>query len=176
MCGGKATQETLLIGKTVTVFGVRGWLKLISYTEQPESIFSYQPWLIGNDQQQHKVTVDAWKHHGSGLIAHLAGIDDRDIARTWCRKNIRISKFLLPTLSDRDLYWYQLEGLSVTSCYEGQQKKLGIVKCLMETGANDVLVVTDDDSKERLIPYAEQFITNIDLNAGTIDVVWDPEF
>jgi len=58
--------------------------------------------------------------------------------------------------------------------------RLGYVDSLMETGANDVLVVKGDDQsldqEERLIPYIDQFVLNVDLGAGKIEVDWDPAF
>ena len=91
-----------------------------------------------------------------------------------------VSLTLLPDLSNDEFYWHQLEGLEVTSHFEGQQIRLGVVKSLLETGANDVLVVEGDahsvDRQERLIPYAEQYVTKIDVDSGIIDVIWDPEF
>ena len=71
-------------------------------------------------------------------------------------------------------------GLSVVSEFEGQQIRLGVVKSLLETGANDVLVIEGDtesiDREERLIPYVAQFVTDVDMAAKKIDVIWDPEF
>ncbi len=107
-------------------------------------------------------------------------VDDRDDARSWCNQDISIDKGLLPNLIQGDYYWHQLVGLSVVSEFEGQQFRLGVVKSLLETGANDVLVIKGDtesiDREERLIPYVEQFVTQVDMTAKKIDVIWDPEF
>jgi 16S rRNA processing protein RimM len=172
--------ETLVVGRITAVFGVRGWVKVHSYTQQLEAVFDYQPWWVDMPKGRQKIQVDDWKRHGDGLVAHLKGVDDRDIARTWCQQDIHVDKALLPDLSNQEFYWHQLEGLAVTSHFEGQEVRLGVVKSLLETGANDVLVVEGDaqsvDRQERLIPYAEQFVTSIDVENGTIDVIWDPDF
>ena len=173
-------METLVVGRITAVFGVRGWVKVHSYTQQLEAVFDYQPWWVDMPEGRQKIQVDDWKRHGDGLVAHLKGVDDRDIARTWCQQDIHVDKALLPDLSNQEFYWHQLEGLAVTSHFEGQEIRLGVVKSLLETGANDVLVVEGDaqsgDRQERLIPYAEQFVTSIDVENGTIDVIWDPDF
>ena len=173
-------METLVVGRITAVFGVRGWVKVHSYTQQLEAVFDYQPWWVDMPEGRQKIQVDDWKRHGDGLVAHLKGVDDRDIARTWCQQDIHVYKALLPDLSNQEFYWHQLEGLAVTSHFEGQEIRLGVVKSLLETGANDVLVVEGDaqsvDRQERLIPYAEQFVTSIDVENGTIDVIWDPDF
>ena len=173
-------METLVVGRITAVFGVRGWVKVHSYTQQLEAVFDYQPWWVDMPEGRQKIQVDDWKRHGDGLVAHLKGVGDRDIARTWCQQDIHVDKALLPDLSNQEFYWHQLEGLAVTSHFEGQEIRLGVVKSLLETGANDVLVVEGDaqsvDRQERLIPYAEQFVTSIDVENGTIDVIWDPDF
>ena len=173
-------METLVVGRITAVFGVRGWVKVHSYTQQLEAVFDYQPWWIDTPDGRQQVLVDDWKRQGDGLVVHIKGVDDRDIARAWCQQDILVDKSLLPVLSNQEFYWHQLEGLAVTSFFEGQEIRLGLLKSLLETGANDVLVVVGDaqsvDREERLIPYAEQFVTRIDIENGTIDVVWDPEF
>ncbi|MDA8782424.1 ribosome maturation factor RimM [bacterium] len=173
-------METLVVGRITAVFGVRGWVKVFSYTEQLEALFDYQPWLVDTDAGRQELTVDDWKRHGDGLVVHFKGLDDRDIARDWCQRDILVDKSRLPSLSQAEFYWHQLVGLAVVSHFEGTELRFGVVKSLLETGANDVLVVEGDadsiDRDERLIPYAEQFVTKVDLDAQRIDVIWDPEF
>ena len=126
-----------------------------------------------------KVEIDAWKRQGDGLIAHLQGVDDRDIARDWCHRDISVAKATIPKLEEKEFYWYQLEKLSVY-CHDQQVLKLGLVTTLLETGANDVLIVQGDsdsiDKRERLIPYTQDYVLNVDLDAMRIDVAWDPDF
>lgn len=172
--------QTLVVGRITTVFGVRGWVKVFSYTQSIETLFDYQPWWINGAKGWQQVVVDDWKRHTDGLVVHIKGVDDRDVARAWCNQDICVDKSQLPDLSGEDFYWYQLEGLAVISYFEGRETRLGVVKSLLETGANDVLVIAGDtdsiDREERLIPYVDQFVTKIDMATQTIDVIWDPEF
>lgn len=172
--------QTLVVGRITTVFGVRGWVKVFSYTQSIETLFDYQPWWINGAKGWQQVVVDDWKRHTDGLVVHIKGVDDRDVARAWCNQDICVDKSQLPDLSGEDFYWYQLEGLAVISYFEGREIRLGVVKSLLETGANDVLVIAGDtdsiDREERLIPYVDQFVTKIDMATQTIDVIWDPEF
>ena len=173
-------METLVVGRITAVFGVRGWVKVFSYTDQVEALFGYEPWWIDTEAGRKQVIIDEWKRHGDGLVVHIKGVDDRDHARSWCNQDISIDKSLLPKLIQGDFYWHQLVGLSVVSEFDGEQIRLGVVKSLLETGANDVLVIKGDtesiDREERLIPYVEQFVTDVDMAAKKIDVIWDPEF
>ncbi len=169
------------VGKITTVFGIKGWVKIHSETQPKENIFKYDPWWL---KTRHGVKVfecDQYKPHGNGLIAHLKGVDDRDSAEQLAGIEIAIDQKQLELLDSGEYYWSQLMGLRVTTEFGGQSKDLGTVKRILETGANDVLVVTGDqqsiDTRERLIPYVpEQFIVNVDLDNGRILVDWDSEF
>ncbi len=180
MSNSEIVQGTLVVGRIAAVFGVRGWVKVVSFTEDPEKIFDYQPWLVGDDMGFQSIEVDEWKSHGDGLLAHIKGIDDRDIARTWCQKDIRVDVALLPELDNSQFYWHQLEGLVVYNHFDETVQRLGTVTSLLETGANDVLVIKGDaesaDCRERLIPYSQQYVLSVDLKVQRIDVAWDPDF
>ena len=180
MSNNGIVQGTLVVGRISAVFGVRGWVKVMSFTEQATKIFDYQPWLVDRDGRLESIQVEEWKNHGDGLVVRLKGINDRDIARNWCLKDIRVDATLLPTLSDSEFYWHQLKDLVVYSHIEDTVKRIGTVVSLLETGANDVMVVKGDaesiDRRERLIPYLKQYVLKIDLDAQRIDVCWDPDF
>lgn len=169
------------VGKITTVFGIKGWVKIHSDTQPKENIFKYDPlWL----KTRHGVKVfecDQFQPHGNGLIAHLKGVDDRNAAEQLAGVEIAIDRQQLEPLDSGEYYWSQLIGLRVTTHFDDQSKDLGIVKRIVETGANDVLVVVGDqqsiDTRERLIPYVpEQFIVEVNLDSGNILVDWDSEF
>jgi 16S rRNA processing protein RimM len=180
MSNSNIVQGTLVVGRISAVFGVRGWVKVMSFTEQTSKIFDYQPWLVDKEGRLESIQVDEWKNHGDGLVVRFKGIDDRDVARSWCLKDIRVDAALLPELSDSEFYWHQLENLVVYNHFKDTEERLGVVTSLLETGANDVIVVKGDvesiDRRERLIPYSKQYVLKIDLGAQRIDVTWDPDF
>ena len=176
--GNPSNNEHLIVGSITSVYGVKGWVKIFSNTDPMENIANYSPWLLKVDGQIKPLEVDSVKKHGKGLIAKLVGVDDRDVARNFCGMDILINADLLPALEEGEFYWSQLENLLV---YTESDQLLGKVVRLMETGANDVLVVrgTADsiDQKERLLPYLpDQVIKEINLETGTMRVDWDPEF
>lgn len=173
------TQDKLtLIGKLAAPYGVKGWLKVYSYTDPMNNVFVYQPWQVKRDGQLASVKLEASKPHGKGLIAKLAGIDTPEQAKEWTGAEIFVSMDQLPALESGEYYWSQLENLLVLT---ESGELLGRVDHLIETGSNDVLVVhptaESRDQTERLIPYLpDQVVKEIDLNTGTIRVDWDPEF
>ena len=171
-------METLVVGRITAVFGVRGWVKVHAYTEKVETLCSYQPWLIDTAAGVKAIKIDDWRRHGESLVAHIVGIDDRDIAQTWCGNDILVEKDKLPELKSDDYYWYQLEGLTVINQHD---ECFGIIKSMLETGANDVMVVkaTQEsiDDRERLIPYlSDSVVLKVDLGKRVIRVDWDADF
>lgn len=162
----------VIIGKINGVFGVRGQVKVFSYTEPRENILSYDPWMLGSGENWETHRVVSGKAQGRGLVAQLEGCEDRDQAQLLVGKEIAIEQSQLPVPGPGEYYWSDLQGLQVITT---DQTKLGIVKNLFETGSNDVLVVSGD--RERLVPYIPgQVVKDIDLEAGQMIVDWDPEF
>ncbi|MDX1590254.1 MAG: ribosome maturation factor RimM [Oleiphilaceae bacterium] len=170
-------EETVL-GRITSVFGVKGWVKVYSFTDPMSNILNYRQWVLLQDGQRRSVRLSAGKVHGKGLVALIDGVDDPDQARSLCGAEIRVSASDLPELPVGEYYWHQLEGLAV---FTTDGVRLGSVSHLLETGSNDVLVVDPDvdslDGRRRLVPYApDEYVRRIDLDQGLIEVDWDPEF
>ena len=175
-----ATQY-LVIGRIAAAFGIKGWLKVQSFTDPQENLLNYRHCHVCLRGQWREVEIDAGQVHGTGLVVHVVGVDDRTTAEQWLKSDIGIDAKRLPELDTGEFYWHQLMGLRVYTAVEGQDVFLGCVDHLLETGANDVLVVRavegSIDKRERLIPaIMDRFITNVDLAQGQMHVDWDPEF
>lgn len=166
-------ENFVLLGKIVGLHGVRGELKLESYTEPRTQIFSYQPWLMRSAAGEKTIADCRGRTQGKGLVAELPGIADRDAAAVLVGTEIWVMRSALPAPKPGEYYWSDLEGLEVVTV-EGVA--LGRVSHLVATGANDVLIVKDAE-RERLIPFlVGQYVTKVDLDAGCLTVDWDPEF
>lgn len=167
-----SSEKWITVGRISGLFGVRGWVKIFSHTQPRDNILSYSPWYLEIDGKWMPYELADGQAHGKGVIAHLKGIDDRDQAAAFIGKDIAIQRAQLPPAEKGEFYWIDLEGLTVVT-REGRE--LGQVDHLMETGANDVLVVKGE--RERLIPYImDQVIVQVDTQAGRIVVDWDPDF
>ncbi len=167
----KAHGRQVVIGEIAGVYGVRGWVRVKSYTDPIDKVFAYRPWQLGAEGSWATVEMTEGRRHGRGLIAKLAGIDDRQAAAGLHGRLIAIRRDQLPDTED-EYYWADLEGLEVVT-RAGQS--LGSIDHLLETGANDVLVVRGE--RERLIPFLRgKVIVDIDLAAGRMTVDWDPDF
>ncbi|SFA62481.1 ribosome maturation factor RimM [Metapseudomonas otitidis] len=172
-----AADELVVLGKIFSVHGVRGEVKVYSFTDPLDNVLDYPRWTLTRDGEVKQVEVASGRVQGKFLVVKLKGLDDRDVARTYAGFEIRVPESELPELEEDEFYWHQLEGLSVIN-QDGQL--LGKVDHLLETGANDVMVVKPCtgslDDRERLLPYTEQCVQAIDLDAGEMRVDWDADF
>ena len=172
-------NDRIVMGKLGSTYGIRGWLKVFSYTDNAESIFDYSPWYLNQKGKWVEYEVESWKRHGQGYVCKLAGLDVREDAQLMTNFEIAIDPVSLPELSEDEFYWRELFGMQVftTKGYD-----LGEVIDLLETGSNDVLVIKANlkdafGQKERLVPYLEeQVIKKVDRVARRIEVDWDPGF
>jgi 16S rRNA processing protein RimM len=188
-------SEKVILGRITGVYGVKGWVKVFSYTDPMEAIVDYSPWYIraqstiksapGNSVWT-KLTLKAGKRHAKTVVAKLEGCNNRDEAMSYIGTEIAIEKQQLEELKQKnEYYWRDLIGLQVIN---QQGVELGIVKSLMETGANDVLVVVSEEEgteadgskviiRERLIPWTmDNAIIAVDLEQKVIEVEWDADF
>jgi len=157
------------LGRVSGLFGVKGWVKVFSYTQPREAILDYDRWLLKREGAWQTASIAEGKRHGKSVIARLEGVDDRDQASELIGRDIAITRDSLPEAADGSYYWADLEGMRVV---HRDGTELGRVAYLMETGANDVLVT--EGERERLIPFiADRVILDVDFSKGVISVDWE---
>lgn len=174
---GPEPDDVVPMGRVVGLFGVKGWVKVYSYTRPRDAILTYRSWYLKFPSGK---PVAGWREfeiaegrmQGAGVVARFKGIEDRDAASALVGVDIAIERAELPKLKRGEYYWADLEGLKVVTL-EGVE--LGTVSHLFETGgANDVMVVRGE--RERLVPFTKNAIHEVDLERGIIRVDWDPDF
>lgn len=169
----EAEEKWVLVGKIVGLSGVRGEVKLESYTEPRAKIFSYQPWMLKSDLGEREISGCHGRAQGKGIVATLPEVGDRDGAVRFVGNEVWVRRSALPGPKRGEYYWVDLEGLEVVTV-EGAT--LGRVSHLVATGANDVLVAKDG-KRERLIPFVlDDYVKEVDFESGRITVDWDPAF
>jgi len=172
-------ENQITLGKVGAVYGIKGWLRIHSFTDETDAILDYFPWSLKLGNNTQTVDITDWRKHNKGLIVKIAGIDDRDDAQALVGSEILTNESALAELPQGDYYWRDLIGMAVvtTKGYD-----LGVVSDMLETGANDVLVVKANlndgfSKKERLIPYLlEQVVESVSIGNKQICVDWDPGF
>ena len=133
------TDDThVVLGKLTSPHGIKGWLKVYSYTNPMDSILEYPEWWVRQGERLTRMTVVQGSRQGKGLVVQLKGVDDRTAAEGLAQADILMPKEALPELSDDEYYWHELEGMAV---FTQAGERLGQVSYLFETGANDVMVV-----------------------------------
>jgi 16S rRNA processing protein RimM len=163
-------MRAVAIGRIGAPHGVRGWCRVQSWTRPPEAILAFERWLIGDEHHAYRVVES--RETAKGLIVRLAACRDRDAALALRHAIVAVPRDELPALPEGEWYWADLEGLRVETT-DGVE--LGRVDHLLETGANDVLVVRGD--RERLIPWETQSVVrSVEPDAERLVVDWDPDF
>lgn len=164
-------QQRIAVGKISGVYGLQGWVKVRSYTDPREGILQYSPWLLGLEDGWAAMALTDGRPHGRGIIARLVGCENPNDARRLVGCEVAVTRAQFPDPDEGDYYWADLVGLKVRTT-AGQC--LGRVEDLLETGANDVLVVKGE--RERLIPFvAASVVVEVDLDQRLIVVDWDPD-
>lgn len=167
-----AGQRLVTVARIVGVFGVAGWVKIFSYTRPRENVLTYSPWYLQRGGRWEAVGLLEGRLQGKGVVARLQGVEDRDQAQALIDTDVAVRREQLPPSGENEFYWVDLLGLRVVN-RDGVE--LGVVKQMMETGANDVLVVEGD--RERLIPLVPKvYVLAVDLEAGRIDVDWPADY
>ena len=159
-------DNLITVGKITGHYGVKGWLKVFSYTQPMENIANYPHWYVGGEL----VKGIKAKKHGKTMVAYFKGMDSRESSQKFIGLEAEISADDLGELPDNEYYWMQLIGLEVSDL-EGHV--LGVLDSMFETGANDVIVLKDADGNEHLIPYIlGGTVIQVDLVNNTMTVDW----
>ena len=198
-------QALVVLGRIRTVFGVKGWLKVQSFTNDPDILFSGDNWLLSSEPlsgssstrasagKANVVEVDEWKVSGSDLLVHFKGLDNREEAARYRQQFIHLPGDKLPELAEDEIYWHQLEGMDVynladanseaaNACDYSGAKLIGKIDHLLETGANDVIVVSpviDEQSsstekvEKLMVPYVLDYsVIDVDVENRRVLVDW----
>ena len=163
-------DKKIYLGKITGVHGIKGWLKIQSFSSPPENILNYPLWIISNRGQEGFYSVEQGRKHSNKIIVKLERIDDRTKAESLINSKIKIRRSELPKLSNECYYWSDLEGLRVLN---SEETLIGIVDSLIETGANDVMVVNATKDKRILIPFVmHEIIKEVSIELNYVKVDW----
>jgi 16S rRNA processing protein RimM len=152
-------------------FGVKGWIKVHTFTETPDSLDHYATWLLRAGDEWQSFELEDFAVRSNGVVAKLAGVEDRSAAERLAKRDIGIPRADLIE-EEGAVLWLDLIGCEVRN---RAGRVFGNVETLMETGANDVLVVRDGGT-ESLIPYINGVVVDVDRTAKRIVVDWSGEY
>lgn len=162
----------VILGRITGLHGVHGGVKVHSYTRPREQIFSYHPWYLRRDSRWMESLASRERSGGKGMIAVIAGFDDRDAAGALLGADIAVRRDQLPELKKEEFYQADLIGLDIMDM---SGKRLGRLLEIEETGANDVMLV-EGEKNIRIPLVMGRIVKNIDLDEKSIQVDWNPEY
>jgi 16S rRNA processing protein RimM len=161
------------MGRVIAALGIKGWVKVKAFTEVADGLADYPVWWLEHKSGWTPVAVEDTALSHKGLGALFKGINDRNAAERLRGTNIGLPRDQLPQLEKDEIYWIDLIGLSVRNA---KSESLGTIDNLMETGANDVLVVKAEDGTKRLIPFIPQVVLNVDRESRLVTVDWELDY
>jgi 16S rRNA processing protein RimM len=169
-------KAKVLVGAIGKPYGVKGWIKINSYTEPVSNILDYLPWYLEVPSKPSSphilIEIVSSRTHGQQILALLANCTTPESACFYTSYKIYVERERFFPLAEGEYYWADLEGLKVYTC---ENTYLGILSAIFATGANDVLVITG--KKRYLVPFLlDQTIKSVDLESKTMIVDWDAEF
>jgi 16S rRNA processing protein RimM len=159
------------MGRILAPFGVKGWVKVQPNTAAIQNLLAYRTWWVGDEGDRRELAVADAKVQGGAVVARLEGCTDRDAAVLLRGRPVALPRAALPETRSGEYYWADLIGLAVMNT---GSKELGSVVGMLQTGANDVLVVQGE--RERLIPFIATVVREVDLKAGVVRVDWDADY
>jgi 16S rRNA processing protein RimM len=163
-------RRAVVLGRIGAPFGVRGWVKVRSYTDPPEGIARYASWELVRSASLGRWTVEEWKRAGRGVAVRLAGVESREQAQALAGSEIRVERSELPPTSPGEYYWHDLIGLEA---YGQSEAPLGRVSGILELPAHPVIVL--EGERERLVPLVPERLVSVDLEAGRLTLDWHPD-
>jgi len=160
-------DSLILMGKVAATHGIRGQLRVISYSGLTESFLSAGAFIFkdasGRFQQQDVAAVSV---HGKKLLVSLKGFSNINEVLSFVGNEVFLYRDQLPAPEEDEYYWHDLVGMKVVTT---DNRLLGILESIIETGSNDVYVVASDD-KEYLIPALADVVVSVDTKAKIMTV------
>jgi 16S rRNA processing protein RimM len=147
--------------------GVRGWLRVQSFTDPPRRLFEWQRWFVG--AQEMKV-LEA-RPQGNVWIALLEGVADRDAASRLTGQMVLVGRELLPPTGAREHYRDDLVGFEAKNL---DGALLGVVDHFVDTPGNAVMVIKG--AREHWVPVTTQHLREVRVEARALVVDWPEDF
>ena len=188
-------DDAIEVGRILDAWGVKGWVKVLPYSTDPEALFSAKSWFLQAPETKFRpgftafqgtvsLQVEEVKTHSDSVVAKFRGLDDRNAAEALRGVRIFLPRSSFPAASQDEYYWVDLIGLQVVN-REGVN--LGLVRDLMTTGPHSVLCVeyaagqqggpgAKATMAERMIPFVSTYIDAVDIAGKRITVDWQPDY
>ena len=160
------------MGRILAPFGVKGWVKVETFSESPENLARHRSWWIGSEGDWRECRVAETERHGDRLVARLEGCENPEAAAAYRGREIAVPREALPPAGADEFYQADLVGLEVWNLID---ERLGTVTGLFNNGAHEVMRVAGEEG-ERLLPFIPQVVREVDMQAGRVRVDWGKDW
>ena len=158
------------MGRIVAPYGLKGWVRIEPYSPVPDSLSAYRAWWVGrNGDWRELIVAESVLQHGASLVARFEGCMERDAALALKGSEIAVEREALPQNAKDEFYWVDLIGLKVVNM---KDEGLGMLAELFDSGAHPVMRIVGGET-ERLLPFVEQVVRQVDMAQGRIRVEWE---
>lgn len=165
-------RQLVTLGHISGLLGIKGWVKVFSYTDPRDGIIGFQTWILRSGDDEKILEIEEGKNHGRSVVVKLKRVETRDQAKEFVGAEIAVERTALALCNPGEYYWTDLEGMEVVTT-SGQM--LGRLDYLFETGGHDVMVVVGD--RQRLIPFVYgKVVQEVELEQRLLIVDWDPTY
>jgi 16S rRNA processing protein RimM len=167
------SEPMVIMGRVASAFGIRGWVKIQPFSEYVDSLLDYKTWYLGHENGPwRKVDVVQAETHDKTLAVQFPDCPDRNASEKLKGLLIAVPRSSLPVQDEGEYYWADLIGLTVVN---EAGETLGVVAELLDTGANDVLIVRGN-GPDVLVPFLTSVIKQVDMPTKTIRVDWSADY
>lgn len=184
-------DDAIELGRIQDAWGIKGWVRILPHSADTEALLTSSRWFLQPPEARFArgfsafagcvgVEVAEVKAHTDGLVAQIEGVSDRNGAEALKGVRIYLPRSAFPVTPEGEYYWVDLIGLDVVN-REGVH--LGVVRDLMPTGPNSVLVLEypgtvdgEPQVAERMIPFVDAYVDEVDQSARRITVDWQPDY
>lgn len=184
-------DDAIELGRIQDAWGIKGWVRILPHSADTEALFVSSRWFLQPPEARFArgfsvfsgcvgVEVVEVKAHTDGLVAQLEGVNDRNAAEALKGVRIYLPRSAFPATPEGEYYWVDLIGLEV---FNREGMHLGVVRDLMPTGPNSVLVLEyaetldgQEQVAERMIPFVGAYVDEVDKAARRITVDWQPDY
>lgn len=164
-------NELVVMGRIAGPFGVKGWVRVKPFTEDPAGLDEYAQWIVRGPEGWVGLPLEEFELHAKGPVAKLAGCDDREAAEALRNREVAVTREALGEAEEGTLYRVDLVGLQVR---DEAGRVLGRVEGFFDTGDTGVMVVKGE--RERMIPFVPQYVKSVDRASRSITVDWKADY
>jgi len=164
------------MGRVAAPYGVRGWMKVLPFTDAPEALLGFAAWrmTMRDEREAREFRLVEGRAHGGALVAKIEGIDSPEAAALLRGSTVEVARAALPEAGEDEVYLADLPGCAVVTTAGAA---LGTIEAVDDFGAHPVLrVAPADGGALRLIPLVAAYVKAVDLAERVIEVEWEADY